>query len=243
MQCHEFNDRLQVVLDERRRPESDGELARHAAACGECRERLAAQRALFASLKILPLVPAHFAKDVVVHAELPQTGPVPPARASRWAWLAVAATATAAACLLSFSPAWNPRPAPPSEIASNHSDPTVGALAISQSNPAIHHPAPPQQAHQPAQPTAEATASSPSGLPSATAYEDQIRSWVHTLPDAVERIDDVNYLQVEEYAPGLRSLRTSFSLALETLRRSLPGSRDTLKSEGAQRILHPLTPA
>ena len=46
MQCEEFEDRLNAVLDERRRPEWDAELRLHCETCAECRQLAASYDAL-----------------------------------------------------------------------------------------------------------------------------------------------------------------------------------------------------
>lgn len=50
MSCEKFEIRLQALLDERLRPEDDAPLRRHADACPACRDRLAAQSALWDGL-------------------------------------------------------------------------------------------------------------------------------------------------------------------------------------------------
>jgi hypothetical protein len=94
MQCEEFEDRLNAVLDERRRPEWDAELRLHCDSCAECRQVAASYDVLLDGFYALaaPEAPADMALCVL--AEL---GPRPtPARR----WTAAAAALAMAACVL-----------------------------------------------------------------------------------------------------------------------------------------------
>jgi hypothetical protein len=66
MQCEEFEDRLNAVLDERRRPEWDVELRLHAETCPECRELATAYDAMLDGFYALvtPEPPADLATRV-----------------------------------------------------------------------------------------------------------------------------------------------------------------------------------
>ena len=70
MQCHEFENRLNAVLDERGEPQADPRLAAHARDCPPCRRLLAGQRALFTGLRqsIAPPLKAAFSQQVVARA-------------------------------------------------------------------------------------------------------------------------------------------------------------------------------
>jgi hypothetical protein len=243
MHCHEFEERLQIVLDERRRPELDGKLARHAEQCVDCRGSLAAQQALFAGLGDIPPLQPDFSTGVVRQVADAPLVTVKPPLGLGWAWSAVFAVGAAAACLLWFSPGWNPQEAVPSQTAIQRpARPKAETLAVARSSATARSADGIEGSNQ------TLTKRDDSGLsPSADVpgphYEAQVRQWVLHLPDAVDQIEDVDYQLVEEYAPGLRSLRASFSLALETLRRSLPGHRESLKSQGAQMGHRWLAPA
>lgn len=54
MQCAEFEDRLNELLDEREQPSFDAELAAHAAACARCADSLAACQLLLDGIACLP---------------------------------------------------------------------------------------------------------------------------------------------------------------------------------------------
>lgn len=54
MQCHEFETRMQSVLDARQAPQADAQLAGHAAECADCRHMLAAMLAVVEGAEMLP---------------------------------------------------------------------------------------------------------------------------------------------------------------------------------------------
>lgn len=94
MRCEEFEDRLNAVLDERRRPEWDDELRLHCDSCAECRHLAASYDVLLDSFYALatPNAPADMGLRVL--AEL---GPTPTATRR---WTAAAAALAMAACVL-----------------------------------------------------------------------------------------------------------------------------------------------
>ena len=55
MQCHEFETRMQSVLDARQAPQADAQLAGHAAECGDCRQLLAAMLAVVEGAELMPV--------------------------------------------------------------------------------------------------------------------------------------------------------------------------------------------
>ena len=68
MRCHEFEDRMNDVLDQRLAPERDGLLVRHAGECPSCRRLLEGQAALFSGLDLweTPALSHQFAAAVLV---------------------------------------------------------------------------------------------------------------------------------------------------------------------------------
>ncbi len=67
MRCDKFENRLQLLLDQRRVPERDSQLVAHAQRCTACREVLSLQSQLFDALELveIPELPAEFAHNVV----------------------------------------------------------------------------------------------------------------------------------------------------------------------------------
>ena len=182
MHCHQFEERLQLLLDQRRQPESDGELRQHAERCGECREQLVAQQLLFSGLRKQASLPADFAVSVVEQVAGVKGKPVATANAVLWTWAAVVATATAAACLLWFSPAWNAKPEGNVNTAQHSPERSKPeTLAITQ---------PPSANRPPARPKTSPPRASVEGDHGPSPYEEQFRQWVHTLPTAVDHIEE-----------------------------------------------------
>jgi hypothetical protein len=73
MRCEQFEDRLQLLLDQRRVPERDTQLVAHAQVCPPCREFLSIQTHLFDALDLadVPQLPESFARDVVAQVRPP----------------------------------------------------------------------------------------------------------------------------------------------------------------------------
>src|ERR1051326_4476327 len=112
MQCHDFEMRLNDVLDDGRNPAADAQLTAHAASCSACRMLLGEQDALFIGLARLPVpsLSGDFAERVV-SAAMP-VAPGAGARRRTQIWRAVAAVLTsAAAMLLALTVIWSARQA------------------------------------------------------------------------------------------------------------------------------------
>ena len=99
MQCEEFEDRLNAVLDERRRPEWDDELRLHCDNCADCRQLAAEYGNLLDGFYALatPEAPADLALRVLIEAR-------PQPAAQRRMVVPAAALATAAVVLVAISP-------------------------------------------------------------------------------------------------------------------------------------------
>ncbi len=99
MQCEEFEDRLNAVLDERRRPEWDDELRLHCDNCVDCRQLAAEYGNLLDGFYALatPEAPADLALRVLIEAH-------PQPAAQRRMVVPAAALATAAVVLVAISP-------------------------------------------------------------------------------------------------------------------------------------------
>src|SRR4051794_19559154 len=110
MNCQEFEDRLQLVLDERCSPERDERLAEHARNCANCRETIQAQEALLEALPKSRQMPSGpWAKNVaadVVAAAVVEKEADRRRRNVDLRWVSVGLVGVAAAVILMFSPAW-----------------------------------------------------------------------------------------------------------------------------------------
>jgi hypothetical protein len=228
MKCHEFENRLHALLDDRRSPAGDSALAAHAAACPTCGQLLRGQQVLLSGLRAgLPPLADDFAYrtldryradtsdaplDAVV---LPGPGRSLLARRA-WqvaGWLLV----SAAALLLGFSIFLASRPADNANNAVVTKDRKVKKSEAS---------APPLLAEDQiggsarSHPRRDAVARRRSFISRpAGGYGMAIADMATSLPGAVERIEEVE----RKYAPGIRPIRVSFAVLWEALWRSLPG--------------------
>jgi hypothetical protein len=226
MHCHEFEHRLNEVLDQRGRPEADTLLAEHARRCAGCGERLAAQRLVFAGLtqRAVPAPSAALARRAiaqVVHAR-PHRAP----GRTRW-WLAASAVlASAAAVLLAVSLVRYVRSGGPALAARHESDeqPAAGGRPRSRQFGMA----------RPAFRTQRGAASQPDGAGSSLVAPPQsdwlieapripahVRSSLDqitvSIPPAPLHLD-----HMEQLAPGLRPVRASLTIIWQTLCSALP---------------------
>jgi hypothetical protein len=228
MKCHEFEDRLHALLDDRRSPAGDSALAAHAAACPACGQLLHGQQVLLSGLRAgLPPLADDFAYRTL-DRYLADTSEAPldavvlagPGRSllARRAWqVAGWLLASAAAVLIGFSIFLASRPADNAGNAVVTKDKKVRKTE-SSSQPLLADGQSGGGARS--RPRREAVARDRSFIPRpAGGYGMAIADMATSLPDAVERIEEVE----RKYAPGIRPIRVSFAVLWEALWRSLPG--------------------
>lgn len=232
MQCQEFEDRMNVLLDERKSPEGDGALSAHAAGCEPCGRLLVGQRVLLAGLKRgkLPAASANFAQQVVSKSRQDAVEAVvldAPRSSRRVAWFVAAGLLTAAAvALIAVSvAAWNApngRDAGNANLVKNTAENPKKSKKIqplvAQANPSERSG--PRAGNsiargdkRPFQPSALSLLRPQGG------YGVAIAEAASSLPDAVEQLDEV-----ERYAPGIRPIRVSFTMILQAFWRAIPGN-------------------
>jgi len=229
MQCREFEQRLNDVLDERGDPTADSRLLAHAHGCGPCRQVLAGQRLLLAGLRqsAAPPLAAGFARRTVATATAGslQTRPRP---VSRSLLAVVTLLTSAAAALLALSLVWYARSREP-VIAGSPANPPSAIRNGSKAQPRI-----PTR-----QPSGTLAFSQADLILEAPHFADHLRDgfdeFAVAFPETVER-----YGEVERFAPGIRPLRLSFALFWDTLFRALPGVRDSRSPQpkGGASFLH-----
>jgi hypothetical protein len=211
MKCHEFEDRLQNLLDDRQAPEADALLVEHAAGCDPCGQMLAGQRLLLAGLRrgVTQRPGSQLAQNALAgyQTEPMEAVVLDGSSAGRRAWQVLAwMAATAAALVIAVSIYVSSQPAR-RQIAAVPAPPeTVRPTVPREGNP---RPQVVQRA-----PTLGAFQFLPRrGY--GVAIADMATS---SLPEAVERIEDV-----ERFAPGIRPIRVSFAMLWEALWRTIPG--------------------
>jgi hypothetical protein len=219
MQCHEFEDRMNDVLDQRLAPERDGFLVRHAGECSACRRLLDGQAALFSGLELCetPPLSGRFASAVLVQAEVIPVATLADGITRRnWkkkgivaaiASLAVVALVVVVIGLSRQKEPNNPvakAPVPPTlpNVVDVAKVPTAKAAPSPVIAKAISEvrPAPSSLAKQEYQ-----------------EYREMLNNFGAQLPIAVEKIDEV-----QQATPAIRPLRASFSMAIGTLQRTIP---------------------
>jgi len=234
MNCHEFDQRLQQLLDDRLSPTRDPQLQAHAMRCAACEELLAGYATMLAGVRQATAarakVGSRFAAQVVTRMATEQpVAPACTATPARWRVWGVLTTVAALVVLAVGVGTW-------SSLRSSHADNgglvadaeasrpragVVGVAALGPVEPAVQRVAPPPgEVVSPVWPLpllggADATAQD--GFDS---YRITIQTLAMQLPDAVIRID-----AVEQYAPGIRPIRESFTTAFETLWKTIPGKQ------------------
>jgi hypothetical protein len=231
MQCHEFESRLNLLLDERRPLAGDTLLAAHAAGCEPCRQLLAGQQAVLAGLRFgrATRLGPDFAQRVVDRAgEQPLEAVVlADRRPSRRMWaVVIGLVATAAAALIAVSIA----------AVNSGGDPNLAA-GPNRGTGRNRGTGPGSVVVQPRGKDRKVAVATPSRKndgaanrvvrpgtlslfgPPAGGYRVAIADVASTLPEAVEKLDEV-----ERYAPGIRRIRVSFTMLIDALWRTIPGA-------------------
>jgi hypothetical protein len=224
MQCHEFEDRLNDVLDERANPAADSRLAAHAADCDDCRGRLAGSRLLLRGLSRLtvPAPAADFASRVVARAAAPP--PVAGRPASKF-WLACGVLlSSAAAALLAISIVWYARRADFADFAGGNGEQKTPAVVQSPQrrprNLATIEPGKNRRSGDRAVTGGELLIEAPRVHDHLRNYRGAMDNLALALPQTAEQLN-----QMERVAPGIRQLRLSLALFWDTFCRTIPGAR------------------
>lgn len=242
MRCHEFEQQLQLNLDSRQGNMLTAAQAEHAAHCEACRRQAQDFQQLVSSLRPATSwqVPPVLAQQIVAEVlkgrfadmdELEEaeannavapSSPlydVAPRRMSGWM---LGLLALSAVMLMGVGIA------------------IVGQGKKEQNAPALVNSQPilpkksPTQAEKQVVKSLPANSGTPSAVnsqgtePSSTSettsweYSTAIASLPKDIPDAVSKLEEV-----EEYAPGFRPIRASFSTAIDTLKRTWPVGKET----------------
>jgi hypothetical protein len=212
MNCDEFEQRIQRLLDRRLALTDDQPVARHAVACSRCYRTLQAYQDLSLGLEAWdpPTLDAGFAHRVVAIV-----GAVPPSPAARsaplvrWGWAAVAA-----ALLLAIWPTLrgvltpeSPSPVEPVRVAENLTQPP----AIPDSTTLVG--ALPQLGSLPA----ELLSVAPSMV--AEPFSPAWQEWATTLARRPLQ-------PMDELADGLRPITATLTVAIDVLRNTIPVGRE-----------------
>lgn len=228
MQCREFDDRMNDVLDRRQVPERDALLLRHAGECLPCRQTLHGQAALLAGLELgeTPQPSSQFAAAVLVQASVIPVATIMDTRRSgkkKWARAIAGFVSLAAVVLVAVLIGLSRQQGPARPTANKPASPMVAptTVEIARSLPEKKESAPVSIAQTVTTPGVEPTAPEKENYQE---YRDALNSFTAQLPSAVEKIDEV-----QQATPAIRPIRASFSMAIGTLQRTIPSrtKRDT----------------
>ena len=219
MQCREFEDRLNDVLDQRLLPEQDGLLVRHAGECLACRRLLNGQAALFSGLELCetPPLSSQFSCAVLVQADVvPLASIVDGAnrRPGKWLGVVAAIASLAAIVLVSVFIGLSRQQDPVRPVAKTPKQPAVPKTVEVVKSP-LPKPTPSTEIAK----AIPAPRSEPArhGQEDYREYREMLNSVGAQFPIAVEKIDEV-----QQATPAIRPLRASFSMAIGTLQRTIP---------------------
>lgn len=220
MQCEEFEDRFQQVLDARQSPHDDPLLVKHALGCSNCQEWLESERLLFKGLAASQATPRDdFAECVLAEVAI-QTAQARPNHVLGAAWMTLLASAVCIAyisfVLMKSQPVPVAQPIPTGVAPANSTQPTpqVPIAALPQDESLALHSV-------------------------STDAQLEIDQYRRVLADLATQIGESHELEEmsESLSPGIRPIQSSFGLAIDALRRTLPGGRDvrpTKPDSGAQ---------
>ncbi|HEX5104887.1 MAG TPA: hypothetical protein VFV87_13800 [Pirellulaceae bacterium] len=212
MHCHEFETRLNHILDDRGQPRADAQLAAHAETCDDCRQLLLGQEMLLAGLRRFspPPVSSGFSRRVVAQAasaERLSARAMPASSSRKIVWALATVLSTAAVMLLIVSLIWQARRGPM---------PRPGDQVAKQSTPSPGTASQPRRSRPSGLAMTQPGVSQPNWI---RGYRGTIDNLAVTLPETVQRLDEV-----EHYAPGIRPIRISLGVLLDALWRAIPGS-------------------
>lgn len=239
MKCTDFEDRLNELLDDRRVPQDDAALQAHAESCSECREMLLAQESLFRGVALLQRrTPApELGKRVLRELNTPVATLAPLLSPPRRSWMPLLATAAAVLLAVGLS-VWlvnrgnqDPNIAQPRDRGAHPEGLAIGTPG-KRVNPKQNEsltPAP-QVAIKPP------TVLSPQNLSPQTRAltpeeNEQYRQAMASLATQLStsaQWPQIENIDMEQYAPGIRPIRESFGVALEALLKTIPsGKKDS----------------
>ncbi len=233
MQCDKFEARLHELLDRRSRPERDDVLRAHALSCPECQQVLEAQELLFDGLEFFecPEPSPDFAGRVLSQYQPPQ----PVTNRIRTAVIAVGAVA--AALLLLVIPMLRGGGGQFDNGASNSSLVTTNSVNTRDDQPTIK-PNAIENIPSPSNPVGLIADESLARTSPFVDAQDEIPADDNILSSEYRELiavwteqlnlipSDQQMEPVDQISGGLRPIATSFSVAINLLRRTLPVGKE-----------------
>ena len=226
MQCVDFARRLNLVLDERQRPDDDDMLQAHASDCSDCQQLLLGQSRLMELLgREVASLPSDFSRRTVAAASVPSRVS---ARTTR---ILAAVLATAATLLIVASPVARRLSRGPISLEQRPSVPTIrtkGDHSRRRAIPTIAALQPELRKIDRKVPAAPAVVRS-----EPEEFRRLIRDFWRNLPE----VPDSQLEPIDRLAGGFRPLASTLGAALDALRRSLPVGRDQVLTEPQAQFL------
>ena len=204
MQCHDFECRMQLLLDHRIPPTQDRQLRTHAAVCDPCKRALEAQSQLlmWVGTSSTSELPGGLATAVL-------TGLDKQCKESQQTVLAIALVVSLAGLLLLH----------------HQFHPNEGRLELANTTPIT------------AQPTSPLAPADTSDSATRKLTGQAVRLALEQWKTPIAHWNAHSSLPMDQIADGLRPIASSFSIALDALRRTFPGSyRNTPPKPQTQRM-------
>jgi hypothetical protein len=221
MRCLDFEQRMQLLLDHRCRPDYDGQLRMHAAVCDGCQRKLEGQRLLFAHIETSSTAELPGGMATAVLSGLTEQRHV--SRQRRQRYLAC----TLAVCLTGVLFMRH-------EFRPIDERPRIPAAPLVTTLPALALPVTQQQLHYSAE-TPRTTTDSKS------TEQQTIQLALKQWKTPLSQWNAHSTLSLHQIANGLKPIASSFSIALNALRRTLPGRYNARPAKSqTQRLRHRL---
>jgi len=205
MQCEEFEDRLNRLLDHRLSPDDDESLVMHAHDCDDCAGLFHAQQRLFTGLRMGNARPSVELATRVVSQQHSELGRRRAAwRNGGWAMLLASAASLGGLALM--------------------------ALKTSDHRPDIVKKAPVQGSqHGPGLAIAGVGPATPDKIATPEKADERFEEYFVVLENFATQISDSKEFDEmsESLEPSIKPIRSSFGLALDALRRTLPRGKES----------------
>ena len=221
MRCLDFEQRMQLLLDHRCHPDYDDQLRMHAEVCDGCQRKLEGQRLLFAHLGTSSTLELSGGMATAVLSGLTEQRHARRQRRQRYLACTLVACLTGVLFMRHDFHPIDERPGIPA--APLVTRPPVFALSVTQQ----------QLPHAAEKPSTTADSKSTEQQ----TIQRALKQWKTPLA----QWNAHSALSLDQIANGLKPIASSFSIALNALRRTLPGRYNTPPAKlQTQRLIHRL---
>jgi hypothetical protein len=225
MQCHEFEERLNQTLDKRLAPQGDAALVKHAEQCASCAQNLAIQSEMYAMLTQTSYKLKHnftlqrqaFSEEIV--AQHRHSSQLRNASRKRLLWVLSVACST---LLVVSSLVYTARKHRTGKLAKDVETQTVDKVVI---------PTLPKKSEKIIAPPERQYVTRPQ--PANVDYRAALTTFAVQIGESPE-LEEVH----ETMQPGLRPIQSSFRVAIDALRRTMPHARENRVAPPKDGVLH-----